>query len=154
MKKYVFTLLIGALLLMARPHPIFASETPIQQTTTVCYSDDLIVETALTIYGSNMQARATQSKSASKEVVIKNSVGNKLAVFTLYGTFTYSGSSATCTASSKSTSILDNTWHFTSSRAWMSTNHALGSYTLNCSATGQSISDNVTLTCSPTGVIS
>ena len=154
MKKFLFIFMACSLLFVCQPHVTVASEPPLQQTTSICHSNDLIIETTLTIYNPNALTRVTQSKSAQKEVAIKNAAGRKLAAFTLYGSFTYNGSSATCTNASKSTSITDNTWHFSSSRAWTNGNCAQGYYSLNCSATMQSLSNNVTLTCSPNGTIS
>lgn len=154
MKKYLSELLIFALLLTATPMTAFAAKAPVQQITEIYYIDDLIIETTLTVYDTPAQTRAVQNTSVSKEVSIKNSTGKILATFTLYGTFEYDGKSAACTSASYSTSISDSTWSFTFKQALKSANKAKGSYTLSCSSNSQTVSDHVTITCSPTGKIS
>lgn len=154
MKKYLSALLILTLLLTAAPMTAFAAEAPVQQITAVYNTNGLIIQTTVTVYNTPIQTRAVQSTSASKKVDIKNSTGKMLATFTLHGTFKYDGKNATCTSASYSTSISDSTWSFTSARAWASANKAYGSYKLSCSANGQTVSDQVTITCSPTGKIS
>lgn len=94
MKKYLSALLIFTLLLTVTPMTTFAA--PVQQVTEVCYIDDLIIETTLTVCDTPVQTRAVQSVSASKKADIKSSTGKLLATFTLYGTFKYDGKSATC----------------------------------------------------------
>lgn len=154
MKKFLSSLLICTLILTAAPLTTFAAAAPVSQETDITYIDDLVIETVLTVYEVSAQTRDAQSISASKEVTAKNSAGNVVATFTLHGTFSYDGSSATCTSASYSKSIVNNTWSFTSARAWANANKANGSYTLTRSTNGQTVSDNVTITCSPTGKIS
>lgn len=155
MKKYLSALLILTLLLTAAPMTAFAAEAPVQQITTdIYYIDDLAIEVVLTTYGISIQTRAVQNTSASKVVTARNSAGKTVATFTLHGTFEYDGKSATCTSASYSTSISDSTWSFIFKQASKSANKAKGSYTLSCSANGQTVSDQVTITCSPTGKIS
>lgn len=155
MKKILSALLILILLLTAAPTTAFAAKILVQQVTTdICYIDDLVIETVLTVYDTPVQTRAVQRTSASKVVTAKNQNGKIVATFTLYGTFEYDGKSAACTNASYSTSISDNTWSFSSANAWASASKAYGSYTLIRSINGQTVSDNVMITCSPTGTIS
>lgn len=154
-KKYLSALLMLTLLLTAAPTTAFAAETPVQQVTTdICYIDGLVIETVLTVYDTPVQTRAVQRTSASKVVTAQNQNGKIVATFTLHGTFEYDGKSADCTSASYSKSVSDSTWSFASANAWASANKAYGSYTLSCSANGQTVSGNVVITCSPTGTIS
>lgn len=158
MKKYLSLLLLLTLLLTAAPMTASAAVAPVapvqQITTGTYYIDDLVIKVVLTAYDVSIQPRAVQNTSASKKVDIQSSTGKLLASFTLYGTFSYDGKSAICTNARYSTAIFDSTWSFTSARAWASANKAYGSYKLSCSANGQTVSDQVTITCSPTGKIS
>ena len=64
---------------------------------------------------------------------MKNKSGKVLAKYTLTGTFTYNGSSSTCTKASCSTSVSDSTYSFSQKAAWASGNTAIGSFTLSSS---------------------
>lgn len=152
MKKYLSALLIFTLLLTVTPMTTFAA--PVQQVTEVCYIDDLIIETTLTVCDTPVQTRAVQSTSANKIVTAKNSNGKIVATFTLHGVFEYNGKSASCTSAIYSTSISDSTWSFSSANAWASASKAYGSYMLIRSINGQTVSGNIVITCSPTGTIS
>ncbi len=77
-----------------------------------------------------MAPRATTTKSGSKARVFYNSNDEEVARFTLKGTFSVNtGVSATCTASSYSTSISNNSWSVKSASATKSGNHAIGDVT-------------------------
>ncbi len=77
-----------------------------------------------------MAPRATTTKSGSKAFVLYSNSDEELARFTLKGTFSVnSGVSATCTASSYTTSISNNSWSVKSASATKSGNQAIGDVT-------------------------
>lgn len=98
-------------------------------------------------------ARASKSVSGSKPYTCYDSAGTALWKVTLYGTFTYTGSSATCTASSISTTIYDNSWSTGSKSASKSGNKATGSATMKKS-TVKSVPVSLSLSCSTSGSLS
>ena len=98
-------------------------------------------------------ARASKSVSGSKPYTCYDSAGTALWKVTLYGTFTYTGSSATCPASSISTTIYDSSWSTGSKSASKSGNKATGSATLKKS-TVKSVPVSLSLSCSASGSLS
>ena len=98
-------------------------------------------------------ARASKSVSGSKPYTCYDSAGTALWKVTLYGTFTYTGSSATCTASSISTTIYDSSWSTGSRSASKSGNKATGSATMKKS-TVKSVPVSLSLSCSASGSLS
>lgn len=98
-------------------------------------------------------ARASRSVSGSKPYTCYDSAGTALWKVTLYGTFTYTGSSATCTASSISTTIYDSSWSTGSKSASKSGNKATGSATMKKS-TVKSVPVSLSLSCSASGSLS
>ena len=98
-------------------------------------------------------ARASKSVSGSKPYTCYDSAGTALWKVTLYGTFTYTGSSATCTESSISTTIYDSSWSTGSKSASKSGNKATGSATMKKS-TVKSVPVSLSLSCSASGSLS
>ena len=94
---------------------------------------------------------SSNKKTASKTYSFKNNSGKVLATYTLTGTFTYNGSSSTCTNATCSTSISDSAYSFTQKTARPSGNTAIGSFTLSSSK--QTISKTLTLKCNANGTI-
>lgn len=98
-------------------------------------------------------ARASKSVSGSKPYTYYNASDVAQWKATLYGTFTYTGSSATCTASSISITIYNNSWSTSSKSASKSGNKATGSVTMKQS-TVKSVPVSLSLSCSASGTLS
>lgn len=71
--------------------------------------------------------------------------------FTVYGSFSYTGNSASCTAATYDTSIVNSAWHLVTGNAWASENSAIASGTMRRNSDGSTIHPNVTLSCSANG---
>ena len=102
------------------------------------------------------QARAS-TKSGQKTSTFYDSDNVAQWSATLKGTFTYSGSSATCTASSITYTIYSSKLKVTSAQATKSGNKATGNVTAKRYLLGipvQTINKTITLTCSASGVLS
>lgn len=103
-------------------------------------------------------ARATSTKSASKTVVFQNANGDVLWQVTLDATFRYNGSTSVCTAANASTQTFSSSWKTRVSSCSKSQNRAYASaYGNRYSVKGkllETVTQNVTLTCSKTGAIS
>ena len=106
------------------------SEERIISETVEMLEDGYYVKTIVAEELPAMAPRATTTKSGSKSYVLANNNGEELARFTLKGTFSVNtGVSATCTASSYTTSISNNSWSVKSASATKSGNQAIGDVT-------------------------
>lgn len=97
--------------------------------------------------------RATSTKTAKKTANIKNSSGDVLWSVTVTGTFSYNGSTSTCT----SATAYNSYWKIYSHSSSKSGNTASATATAKNYFDGTVISTlkkTVTLTCSPTGTLS
>ena len=70
------------------------------------------------------------------------------------GTFSYNGSSCTCTNATVSTTKQSSSWSLSNKKASKSRNKAIASVTGKKISAGTSVTRTVTLTCSPTGKLS
>ncbi len=107
-------------------------------------------------YVETSSMRASSEKTASKLSKYYNSNDKLLWSVTLTGTFSYTGTSAICTASSVSSQIYDSSWKVTEAVASKSGNKATGSFVVKkyvLLVPIQSNDVNLTLTCSATGNI-
>lgn len=123
--------------------------------TTIEYFDDGSYA-VITVSEESINARAT-TKTGSKVYTYKNSDGETQWTYKVTGTFSYTGSSATCTAVSDSYTISNDNWHMSSHSCSKSSNTANGSVTMKYKFLGittNTVSRNITLTCSATGVLS
>lgn len=112
------------------------------------YSPSIYTSPALTV---------SSSKSATLTSTVTDSSGNVLIKYVLSATFTYNGSSATCTSASYSTNVYSNGWSFSNATSSKSGNTAYGAYTAVNKVlliTVQSISRNLTISCDKDGNIS
>lgn len=100
--------------------------------------------------------RATSTKSGSKTVNYKNG-STILWSVTIHGTFSYNGSSATCTNAYVTTTCPASSWKIISQSASKSGASAIGKVVAKRYALGiavETVNDDVKLTCSKTGLLS
>lgn len=102
-------------------------------------------------------SKSTETIIGKKTITYKDSDGLTLWSATLKGTFSYTGSSAACTASSITYSIIDDAWKITSATASKSGNTAFGTvvakrYTLGIPF--KTVEKDIALTCSADGSLS
>ena len=104
----------------------------------------------ITVYD-NTTARAG-TKTGHKDY--KYYVSGSLAwTYTVHGSFSYNGSSASCTAASATCDIRDSGWKLTSNEAYPSGSAAVAKGTMRRSSDGREVYPKVTLTCTPNGVL-
>lgn len=111
----------------------------------------------MTIEVAYSPARATWSVTGNKQYTYydSSSVAQWKAVLT--GTFTYTGTSSTCTASSVNVTIYDSSWYVISKSASKSGNKATAAVTMGDKADGVTIMKvpvNLTLACDINGNLS
>lgn len=103
-------------------------------------------------------SRSIQTKTGSRKITFYNADGTALWVFTLHGTFQYiPGSSATCTSSSYTINIYDDSWENTAASTTTSGNQAIGDATFIKKVlfiTTNIENVHATLTCSAYGTLS
>ena len=126
MKRFFMLLTTVLLMVLMLPISAFAAmET--QGTENIIYLDNggyITVELSVTEY------RASGTKSASKTYTYRGSDGVEEWRAVLRGTFSYTGSSATCTAASCDVTITDTDWYIVSKTATRSGASALGELTM------------------------
>lgn len=123
----------------------------------IYFEDGSYIETVINIYDEDFSAFATKTKTGDKVISYKTSDGEVKWDATVKGTFTYTGSSATCTAASITYNIYDDAWKMTEATASKSSNKAVGNVTAKKYVLGlpiKTIEQSVTLTCSASGVLS
>ena len=102
-------------------------------------------------------SRASNTKNAQRTATHTDSDGNVLWKATLKATFTYTGSSATCTYSSITYTVSDSSWKITEATATKSGNKATGNVTAKMYILGipfKTVEKAITLTCSANGTLS
>lgn len=148
-----FTRVVLAMLLIVSLLPVRTLAVEPDNTTVTYFEDgSYLVETILTV-----QARASGTVSGSKESTYHGSDGSAKWKAVLNGTFTYTGSSATCTAASCSVTIYDNDWYTISRSASKSGNTAYGYATIGKKLLGvkvDEVSVSPTLKCDANGNLS
>ena len=101
--------------------------------------------------------RASGTKTATKTYTYNSSSGTAVWKAVLTGTFTYTGSSALCTASSCDVTIYDNVWYVVSKTATKSANTATANVTMGEKLLGVTVnkkSATINLTCDANGNLS
>ena len=104
-----------------------------------------------TILFEEPQFMRSATKSGTKTAKIYSKSKKLLWSYTLKGTFTYTGTKATCTKASYTTTIVNKDWKL-SPTAGKSGNKAIGKVTGKTPF--QTITRNLTITCSNTGKLS
>ena len=99
---------------------------------------------------------ATNSITKTKTTYYKNSAGVVQWSVSIKATFSYNGSTATCTSCSHSTTSPGTNWSISSASSKRSGNSATATATAVEKANGisNSVTRFVTIKCSPTGVVS
>lgn len=147
LKKSCLVLLSVLLTFICVSFPVSASST---STETIYFEDGsyLIIDLAV----SPTYTRAS-TKSGDKAVSFYKSDDTLQWVATVHGTFSYDGTTATATSATYSYQIYNSNWKLKSGSAYCSGNQAI----TECSfLSGMFVtkSVSVTLSCSPTGVLS
>lgn len=155
-KSIIISIILSmAVLISCFSMPVYAAEEKIVSSTTTEYFDDGSYM-VITITEEMNNSRAT-TKTASKTANYKNSDGDILWTYKITGTFSYTGSSSTCTAVSDSYTISNSSWHMDSHSTSRSGNTAYGTVTMKYKVLGvtfNTVSKDLSLTCSATGVLS
>lgn len=124
----------------------------IKTDTSIVYLDNGdYIETSITYFETNSRVA---TKSGSKTKSYKNSAGAVMWSVTVYGTFTYNGTTSACTSASHSTTAPGSNWSIKSVSSRKSGYSAIADATATYIPTSTNYSMNVTLFCSPYGILS
>lgn len=148
MKRTIVFLLLAGLLLNTLPVMGNAVEKNIIYCEDGCYITVEIITNG---------ARESGSVTGKKRYTYYSESGSKEWVVDLNGSFTYNGSSATCTSSSVDVTIHDSSWYVVSKYATKSSNKASASVTMGDKPAGQLVSTvpvSLTLSCDANGNLS
>lgn len=153
MKKLITSILLAVLLLGCLPTNTLAVSAQTQKENVIWFDDGSYITITLTETGS----RASGTKTGTKTYNYSASNGDVAWKVVLTGTFTYTGSSATCTASSCNVTIYNSAWYVVSKTASKSGNKALADLTMGRKLLGIMVSKkslSMQITCSANGTLS
>lgn len=149
MKKLIVFVLCAALIVPLLPVMGYAAE---EEQEIVRFADGgyLLIELSANA------SRATEQVTGSKKYTYYDSNNTSQWRATLTGTFTYTGSSATCTASSVDVAIYNSAWYVSYKTAGKSGNKATASVTMKKTSDNvtSSVPVNLSLSCDANGNLS
>lgn len=150
-KTLAFTLLLT--LLCCSVFCFSISATTVTETSIEMLDNGDYIETIITYYDTNTRAA---TKSGSKTSNYKNSDGDTLWSVTVNGTFTYNGTTSSCTSVSRSASAYADGWSIKSSSCSKSGNCATATATATqrILIATKDYTMTVNLYCSPYGILS
>lgn len=158
MKKILAIILCSFMVLSVFTLNVFAESDNVEVLESIEYFEDgSYIVTTITEEANTSITRTTYGKTGSKTATIYNSDDEAMVVLKVTGTFSYTGSSSTCTASSVSYTIYNDNWKVTSATASKSGNKAIGEFTskrYTLLIPVQTVNSTVTLTCSNSGTLS
>lgn len=157
MKRNVFISLIMtiAVFISCFSMPVNAAEEDNIVSTSIEYFEDGTYA-VITITEETNNARAN-TKTGTKTYSHTAENGETLWVYRVTGTYSYTGTSSTCTSVYDSYNIYNDNWKLSSKSCSKSGNTAYGTVTMKYYTLGiatQTITRNLSLTCSATGVLS
>lgn len=155
MKKLISLLSVMLMIVVLCPNTAFASEKIVTDSYVEYFEDGSYIVTEL--IESTVTTFAAKTISNSKSSHYYESDNSKAWTVTLNATFSYTGSSATCTKTTTSHTIYNDAWKVTSAVASKSGNKATGSFTIKRYLLGvpvKTIDRTLAITCSNTGVCS
>lgn len=151
--RKVFSLLFAIIMLNSFMIPAFAQNT---RQETIEYFEDGSYGVTIIITNFQLFSKAN-TITRTKEYRYKNSNDQVLWAATITATFTYNGTSATCTQVTKAHHIYNDSWKLTASSASKSGATATGAFTFKHYVLGvptKTINKTLTLTCDKTGNVS
>ncbi len=154
MKKVIATLVAFVLILSALPIQIAYASQEQELLEVVRYEDGSYLEITLE---AAPQTRASGSLTKTKNYTFKDSNDTAQWKISLTGSFTYTGTTSTCTAASCNVTIYQSNWSVASKSASKSGNTAYGTARILRKYLGATVSDktyNLTLTCDKNGNVS
>lgn len=132
------------------------SEKSDENTVIEYFCDGSYITTTI-IESTNSINRSTSTKTGTKTITYSDANGDTLWEAFLHGTFTYNGTTSSCTSTNITYSVYDSDWKITSATSTKSGNKAIGNITAKRYFIGiptATIDKSATLTCSANGTLS
>lgn len=151
MKRIISLVLV--ILISTSLFPVCGFAADMEETTVAYFEDGSYMTEMIYV----VPTRATQSVSGTKVKSYYDSDGVMSWQASLTGTFTYTGSSATCTSASCSVTIYNSAWYTISKSATKSGNTASASVTMGKKLLGITVSQvpaSISLQCDANGNLS
>ncbi len=152
--KKIISILLTMVIVVMLPITAFASEdtsSSNENSYTTYFDDGSYSVTTIT------ESLARSTKSGSKTTTVYNSSDEALWKVTVNGSFTYTGSSVTCTSASHSITIYNDDWYTYSQSSYKSGNKAIANVVMKRKFLGivvETKEANLTLTCDVNGNLS
>ena len=153
MKRRTISFFLALITLLMVPINVSAAENTINADKTIWFEDGSSMEFIIL----ENTSRASGTKTGTKQATYRDSTGEVCWIATLTGTFTYTGTSSTCTSSTCNVTIYDNAWYVVSKSSSRSGNTATATVTMGLKVLGVTVSKptyNLTLTCDKDGNLS
>lgn len=153
MKRIIAFLTVSVLILCLFPAQVASASQAQELLEIVEFEDGSYLEISL----QSNQTKASGSVTKTKNYIYHNTDGSSAWKISLTGTFSYNGTSATCTASSCNVTIYYTNWYLISKSSSKSGSTAYGSATLGRKVLGITVEQktyNLTLTCDKNGNVS
>ena len=153
MKRRLILIVLILFFITTLPINAFA-KVCVSETENIIYFDN---GSYITIEIVSTNTRATSTKTGTKIYTYRNSDGVEQWKATLSGTFTYNGTTSSCTASSCSVSIAKTNWYVVSKSASKSGNSATAALTMGRKLLGVTVEKTdatIRLTCDKNGNLS
>lgn len=149
--KRLFVLLTAFILVLSLfPVQAICASQPAEILEVIRYEDGSYLEITL----ESVQTRASSSVTKTKTYTYRDDENNAIWKASLTASFTYTGSSATCTSSSCTTTVYDSDWYLVSKSADRSGNTATADVTFGRKVLGvtvKKVSYTITMTCDANG---
>ena len=156
MKVRLFSLFLAIFLFTLTFVPTVNAATHENVSTEIVYLDNGYYCVFETVEGEEhaIARSTTYTKSGSRTARLYNNAGELALSLTVHGNFSYNGATATATSASYTYSIEKNSWKFDSGNASRSGATVTATATFKYLLIFDTETLTVSLTCSPTGVLS
>lgn len=153
MKRFVALTVVCLLVFAMSPISAFAAESGFNAEAVIYFDDGsyIVIETV------SVDTRALSSKTGKRTYVYYNSGGTEEWRAVLQGTYSYDGTTVTCTASICTVSITDSDWYVISKTTSKSGGTAYATLTMGTKVLGVTVNRetiNMSLTCDKNGNLS
>ena len=155
--KKISSVLLCVIIMFSLSAPAFAFENNDNENTVIEYLEDGSCFITTITMVEEKSTYATNTKTFTKTISYKDEDGIVCWSATLYATFRYTGSSATCTESDVTYTVSNSKWKITSATASKSGNTATANITAKRYTLGipvETLNRTITMTCSANGTIS
>jgi len=148
--KKIFAVLLAVLLMVCFSVTAFAADDKGRVVSRTVEQYDNGSYVVVTVYDDTTARGGTKNGHKDYEYYIS---GALQWTFTVYGSFSYNGSTATCTAASYGCNINNSGWYRVKGEAYPSGSAAIAKGTMRRPSDGREVYPSVSITCTANGVL-